>query len=292
MSQQDQKVFYLLDNLSPRDIKGWKKLYNGIADYCWDHFSYLSHKRSQIYDELKNALSINTQPFKFSDWRRIIDNQFFEEPLSAKGSILHSPGGRFNIGDIDPIRFPRFAGLYLAEDTTTALREKLGLDPQTTIDGLTAEEINVVGNITQFVVGGNLTFVLDLSSKETLLNFFELISAIRLPVDFVRRAAQLKISPMNAVRNVEELRSTFLRTDWTIMPMQFDVPANPQILGQLAHAAGIEGILYPSVKTNKKCLVAYPENFKGSDSYIKLEGKVSELITNRRIDQNTYQIYI
>ncbi len=292
MSQQDKKVFYVLDELSPRNIRGWIKLYNGIADYCWDHFSYLSHKRSKMYEELKNALCSNTRDYEFSNWRRIIDNQFVNEPLSAKGSVLHFPGGRFNIGDIDPIRFPLFAGLYLAEDTATALREKLGLDPNANVDGLTAEEINVAGNISHFIVKGSLTSVLDITDSKALKDFFKLISGIHLPVDFIRRAAHLKISPMKPVMNVEELRSTFLRTDWNIMPMQFDVPANPQILGQLAHAAGIEGILYPSVKNKKRCLVVYPENFKDSDAYVELEGKVSKLITNTRIDQHTYLNYI
>ena len=45
---------------------------------------------------------------------------------------------------------------------------------------------------------------------------------------------------MMPVHNTRELLSTLLREDWRIMSMQFDIPSNPQILGQLAHAAGIE----------------------------------------------------
>lgn len=287
-----KQSFYVLDELSAHDIKKWMKHYNEIADYCWDHFSYFAHKRSRIYEDLKNALRVNTQAFKFNNWRRIIDNRFFNEPLSSQGSILHFPGGRFNIGDIDPIKFPRFGALYLAEDTATALREKLGLKPKEFIDGLTAEEINVAGNISNFVVRGNLTYVLDIQNDDSLKDFFELISKIHLPTQFISRAAKLNISPMRDASNVHELIQTFLRSDWNIMPTQFDVPANPQILGQLAHSAGIEAILYPSVKTKQKCLAIYPENFKNTDAYIELEGEISDLIVNRRIDQNTYQNFI
>lgn len=288
MTEKKPKVFYVLDQLSAHDIKQWMKHYNEIADYCWDHFSYFAHKRSRVYEDLKNSLRMNTRAFKFNNWRRIIDNIFFREPLSSQGSILHFPGGRFNIGDIDPLKFPRFGALYLAEDTTTALREKFGLEPKELIEGLTAEEINVAGNISQFVVGGNLTCVLDIQNQDSLKDFFELISKIHLPTQFVSRAAKLKISPMPHAANVNELIQTFLRPDWNIMPTQFDVPANPQILGQLAHAAGIEAILYPSVKTKQQCLAIYPDNFKNSDAYIELEGEISELIANKRIDQSTF----
>ncbi len=62
------------------------------------------------------------------------------------------------------------------------------------------------------------------------------------------------------------------------MPMQFDAPANSQVLGQIAHSAGIEAILYPSVKTNKKALAIYPENFLNSDAFIEIAGSVAETV--------------
>lgn len=287
--KKEEKTLYILDELSPHLIKRWMKQYNKIADYCWDHFSYFAHKRSHKYEDLKDALRSNTRSFEFSNWRRIIDNRFFNNPLSTKGSILHFPGGRFNIGDIDPIKFPRFGGLYLAQDTTTALREKLGLEPQQLIDGLTSEEINIAGNISHFVIKGHLTCVLDIHNHDSLQEFFELINTIHLPTQFITRAAELNIAPMRHVNNVDELVQTFLKPDWNIMPTQFDVPANPQILGQLAYAAGIEAILYPSVKTKKQCLVVYPDNFNNSDAYIELEGDLHDSVKNRKIDHSTYQ---
>ncbi len=290
--KEEQKTLYVLDELSPQLIKRWMKEYNKISDYCWDHFSYFAHKRSHKYEELKNALRTNTRMFEFNNWRRVIDNRFFSEPLSTKGSMIHFTGGRFNIGDIDSIKFPRFGGLYLAHDTITALREKLGLKSQQQIGGLTAEEINIAGNISQFQIRGKLTCVLDIHDHGSLQEFFELISTIHIPTQFIARASKLKISPMRHVKNVKELVQTFLSPNWNIMPAQFDVPANPQILGQLAHAAGIEAILYPSVKNTNQCLVVYPDNFKNSDAYVELEGDISELVVNRRIDQNTYQNYI
>jgi len=78
---------------------------------------------------------------------------------------------------------------------------------------------------------------------------------------------------MRAVNSAAELRNTVLRQDWQVMPISFDVPGNSQILGQIAHAAGIEGILYPSTKNGKKCLAIYPENLK-DDSFVELVGRM------------------
>ncbi len=46
---------------------------------------------------------------------------------------------------------------------------------------------------------------------------------------------------MPPVKNLQELLNTLFAANWRLMPMQFDVPANSQILGQIAQAAGLEG---------------------------------------------------
>jgi hypothetical protein len=243
-------------------------------------------------DALKTSLIGNCISYEFSNWRRVVDNKFNHEPLSARGSILNEAGGRFNIGDIDQIKFPKFAGLYVAEDTVTALREKYGLESEENISGLTAQELNIAGNFSVFNVRGQLINLLDICNSNSLSDFFNLIKTIHLPTSFITRAKRLGISAMLPVHSAKELLSTFFRDDWRIMPMQFDIPSNPQILGQLAHAAGIEAILYPSVKTQKKCLVIYPENFRLSKAYIEIEGDCPKGVIHNRIDNNTFNNFI
>ncbi len=212
--------------------------------------------------------------------------------MSARGSILNDPGGRFNIGDIDQIKFPKFAGLYLAEDTETSLREKCGLDPQGDNDGLTGRELNLINNIAVVKVQGSITNLLDITDPMSLTEFYNQIKTIHMPIELISRARKLNIKSMMPVRSETELRDTLLREQWRIMPMQFDIPANPQILGQLVYTAGIEGILYPSVKTQKKCLVVYPENFRQTDSYIEIDGVTPKSVTHNRIDKNTFNNFI
>lgn len=292
MSQFDSSIFYLLDAIPSRAIKRWIKLHEGMVDYSSEHYSFFAHRRSQMFDQLKNALRSNTKSYGIQGWRRIVDHRFSNTPLSALGSILHFPGGRFNVGDIDKARFPVFAALYLAEDVETAYREMLSLDPNQDNSGLTSQELNAAGNISQFVIEGQLTQVIDLTEAETLREFYEAIKKITIPPYYLQKAKQMKINPMLPVSSMGELMRTFLREDWRLMPMQFDVPANSQILGQIAYEAGIEGVLFPSVKTKKKNLAVYPENFKDSDAYIEVRGDVAASVVGKRIDKDTYKKYI
>jgi hypothetical protein len=290
MSQNNQNLLYVLDAFSHRDINRWKQQYREVAAYFWDHYSYFSHQRSLIIDELKTSLRVNCIAYEFSDWRRAVDYRYSDNPLSSRGSILNETGGRFNIGDIDQMKFPRFAGLYLAVDNTTALKEKFGIS--TADSGLTAEELNLAGDLAIVKVRGKLTNVLNLCDPESLNEFYTLIKKIHLPLKFISRAKELKITAMLPVKNVKELLNTLLREEWRVVPMQFDIPSNPQILGQLAYAAGIEGILYPSVKTQKECLVIYPENFCKSDGYIELDSVAPDGVINRRIDATSYVSFL
>jgi len=292
MKSYDHRIFALLDSVPPGAIKTWIKLHGKVIDYTAEHFAYFAHRRSQVMEELIQSLQENTINFEFNDWRRVVSQQFSNTPLSAIGSVKNFPGGRFNIGMVDIERFPVFAALYLAENTGTALLEMLGVKADNTIDGLSGNELAVAGNFSHFVIHGKLSNVLDLTAGESLRQFYTLLKGIQLPFYYQKKARQLKISTMPPVKSLEELQKTIFADDWRLMPMQFDVPANSQILGQIAYSAGIEAILYPSVKTNKNALAVYPENFHNSDAYIEIMGSVAETVVHTRVDKNTYKSFL
>ena len=290
MSKRTQKKPIFIDKTSRQVIRITRQRFQAIADYHWDHYSYFAHQRSLIFDALKNALASNCRIYTFSQWQRVVNYQFTLEPLSARGSILNDPGGRFNVGDIDSIKFPRFPALYLAEDRETAYKEKFGLSSEGKKSGLTADELLLTSNdaLTIVTLKGEIFQVLDLNSLATLKDFFSLINTIKLPDSFIKRANKLNISPMYPVKTASELRKSFLYPDWRALPMHYDIPANPQILGQIAHAAGIEAILYPSKINGKNCLAVYPENFSQSASYLEIEGQGPDKITCKKLDAQTY----
>lgn len=290
MKKQNQ--LYVLDSFSQEDVIKWEDKHRKIQQYCWDHYCYFSYKRSLVIDKLKEALlSSCSSSFESSSMHRTVDYGFSDHPLSAAGSIIVDPGGRFNIGDIDGTKFPKFPALYLAEDAETALREKFSLSEDKAVDGLSAQELNLFSNITTVKVRCNLKVVLDLTDEQSLASLYSELKHIQLPHSFIYRAVRLKLDAMRAVNSAVELRDTVLRQDWQVMPISFDVPGNSQILGQIAHAAGIEGILYPSTKNGKKCLAVYPENLK-EDSFVELVGRIPKTTIHRRMDRITFNDFI
>lgn len=291
MNPSDHKMFIILESLPPRAIKTWIKRHDDLLDYASEHFSYFSHRRSQMVDELKQSLLANTVPFKFNDWKRIVSQQYSNTPLSTIGSIKSFPGGRFNIGEMDA-RFPKFPALYIAEDSTTAYLEMMGINHEEKFDGLTADNLAVAGNFSHFNINSNLTNVLDLTDPKSLNQFYNHIKEIKLPIYYKDKAAKLKITPMFPVESLEMLRETIFHENWRLMPMQFDSPANSQILGQIAHSAGIEGILYPSARGKKRAIVIYPENFKDSDAVIEIAGEVANTVVNTRLNKDTYKCFL
>ena len=286
---------YLLDIFSQRDVRLGKQQYDAIANYYWDHYSYFAHKRSLIFDDLKNSLANNCQPYSFSSWQRVVDYKFSLDPLSAKGSVLNNPGGRFNIGDMDQTKFSQFAALYIAGERDTAYKEKFGLYRESQDPGISTDELVLTCHnpVTIAVVKGEINQVLNLTHADSLKDFYELIKNIHLPARFIQRAKQLNLeSPMLAVRSLTELNQSILLPNWRDIPILWDIPANSQILGQVAYEAGIEAILYPSKITGKNCLAIFPKNFEQSASCIILEGESPKEVKNLQMDCQNYFAFI
>ncbi len=284
-----------LDSFSQRDIRLGKQRYDSISTYFWDHYSYFAHQRSLIFDDLKNSLAKNCQPFIFSQWARVVDYQFSVDPLSARGSLLSDPGGRFNIGDMDQTKFPSFAALYIAEETETAYREKFGLYRESKNAGINTDELELIcrNPLTIVVVKGEINQVLNLTTTDSLKDFYALIKKIHLPARFFQRAKTLNLeSPGRHVKSITELSRSILMANWRDLPMLWDIPANSQILAQIAYAAGIEAILYPSKITGKNCLALFPKNLQQSDSYVKLEEAIPKEVKNFQMDYKNYSDFI
>jgi hypothetical protein len=181
--------------------------------------------------------------------------------------------------------------IYLAEDRETAYKEKFGLYQKENHKGLTAEELLLTHNdsISIVTLKGEISSILDLNNSVSLKDFFNIIKTILLPDSFIRRANKLNINPLYQVKTLKELLKNLLYPNWRAFPMYYDIPANSQIFGQIARAAGIEGILYPSKTTNKKCLAIFPENLAQSSSFIDMEDDAPEGVKYVRLDSKTYQ---
>ena len=67
-------------------------------------------------------MSEATDDFSFKSWFRAVKWRYSNHPLCTLGS-LKDPGGRFNIGNMNPNLIPQFSALYIAQDKETAEKE-------------------------------------------------------------------------------------------------------------------------------------------------------------------------
>lgn len=57
-----------------------------------------------------------------------------------------------------------------------------------------------------------------------------------------------------------------------------------QIYGRLCSAAGVHAVLYPSTRDDtRRCLALMPQNWRGSDSFVELQGPVPDTVQLRRL---------
>jgi RES domain-containing protein len=284
-------VEHIFDTFTLEDVRRKSRFKDEVLQYVWESYSALQHQRSAMAEEITGALARAAgDPFPFSRWMRVVDYQFTNHPLSAAGSVKLMVGGRFNIGDIDPIKFAPFPALYIASDRDTALAETLG--PPNDTEGLTRNELALRSerSYSCVAVNGALETVIDLSKMERLRGFVDVIGQFRFPAAVRDKAKRLGIQDP-IVSSEEDLRTALSSTNWRVMPMQMDVPAACQIFGQLVARAGIEGIVFPSAKSEEPSLAVFPQNLQG-DSFVELADTPPVATTHVRLDAKTWRFFV
>lgn len=287
-NKKPKTEFILLDQFSVEDIRRFKEFQNEILKFHWDFYSSLAYQRSKITDKIKEVLlDAAEKSFSFSKWQRVVTYKYALEPFSVMGSLI-DPGGRFNIGDINPSQFPSFSALYLAGDKDTALQELLS---QKIASGQESRALDLAlanpTSIASISLSGSLDSVINLRRPESLLSFVNLLKDFSIP-DYIKMAAKkIGLSDPELVQTVPKLMDALLNPNWREWPMQFDVPASSQIFGQLVADADIEGILYTSKFTGKDCLAVFPQNFESS-SFIQLDDEAPVGIKTRRLDAKVW----
>jgi len=268
------------------DIVQSKKLYQDLVEFHWRYYSELEFQRKKIREQLNNSLRGAAAGSQFSRWQRVVKYKYSLDPLNAKGSLF-DPGGRFNIGAIDPMRYPMFPALYLAADKGTALAETLGRDKN--VGSLTPEELALTkpDSISAVSVSGKLESVLDVRGSSNLSTFVNLIKSFRLSKPLILEGRRLGF-PLQLITTVAELKHVLTLDNWRNWPMLYDVPAGSQVFGGIAVDAGIEAVLYDSALTEKGCLAVFTQNFLNSTSYIQLDDPAPSDDVRMRIDSTNF----
>ena len=283
---------FLLEQFSQSDLQIWRYVAAGVEEYNIRLFFHLEGLRQlhseEISDALRNAGGVSQN---LQGWCRIVDYQYSIHPLSARGSLIKS--GRFNFGnDLERKSQPTFPALYCAGSHETAYVEKFGASGKAPAFAGHEFALRIPTSFSVVQLNGVVKNVFDLKRESNLKPFLKVINKFGLPDELKKLARELGIRTPYLVTNIRDLKFTFMRPDWRSLPMQFGIPSNPQIFGNLLRNAGFEGVLYPSSKGNESCLAVFPENLTGSDSFVELADATPAGVSNIRLDANTWRDFI
>lgn len=281
-----------LERFSHASLKQWLRAGENLGRLQGALYFGLESARQEQGDALVDALRAGAQAdLEFKAWSRIVDVRFSLRPLSVAGSLKRE-GGRFNIGRrLNPASFTPFPALYLGEDYGTAYQEKFGQAEDSGRFGLSGHELalRTPTSFAHFRVHGRLELVLDLGKADALAPFVGLIKTFTLPRTVGALARKLGLRhPPGLIRTVAGLQRQLLNGNWRVLPMHYDLPANPQVFGRMAAAAGLHGILYPSARASgKRCLALFPQNWAGSGSFVEVSDPVPDEARVTRLDGTT-----
>jgi len=291
-------LYHELERISHKDLKSYRNRSKDLSNYHREHFQYFAEQRKIVFESLLESIRKNCSSYTFNHYQRATSYKYSRNPLSARGSLLSETGGRFNIGDINP-NIPKFSALYLAKDKETAIKEafQVVLGPVKGKQGLSGEDLALLdpSSLCIVPVDGYLEQGLDLTNKDNLKDFFNVVKHIKLPKYLLDKAKKFKVSPCPEIRTLAKLHNTILETNYKQYPMLFDLPSNSQILGHIAFEAGIQAIKYPSKFTEKTCLAIYPDNFEYSDSYVQIHPSVTPdkmPDPEKRMDKGNYKYFL
>ena len=196
------------------------------------------------------------------------------DPLCTAGNLLHSR--RFNFGNIS-YDYPQFACLYVSSSEDGAKYEKFP-NPKNIL--LSSAEMSLVPN-DSFLTSRcevNLTKCIDIRTQGSLNNFTKVVSQIEPTERFQQKWKKMnrkvsgknKVKPLKTIKKTADLYKSLFEIYYEQWITWLDIPSNSQWFGYYVKEAGIEAIIYPSLRY-KQCynLAIYPENF-GSKSYVRL----------------------
>ncbi|MBP9680558.1 MAG: RES family NAD+ phosphorylase [Bacteriovorax sp.] len=275
------------------EIKRITKFTDDQRQFWKDFQKYLLDEREKRIDDIIGSIDSTKVENLNCDFGRIVSSKFAADPLNGVGSVKLPPGGRFNIAQSSSFS-SYFIGLYLAEDYETAFTEKYhrSTEEQSESD-LKHFALQPNESFSFNRVRVNLENYIDLTNDNTLVAFTDVIKDIVVPDYYKNLGKKLKIE-LTMATDSEVVKSFFFNEHYPVWAAWLDQPAPSQLFGHYCKLAGVQGILYPSVRNKaKNNLVVFPDNMVESNSSLKLIDEVPYVSEDRRfIDKSNYQNFI
>ena len=282
-----------LYRFSEANLRQWQSASENLDELEDVLYFNLEPERRKHRPQLVSALqAIAPLEYEITNWGRLIDYQYSDEPLSCAGSLC-SPegGGRFNVGiELDAGTISPWSALYIAQDHETAFREKFQMESHGNVDGLTGPELALKPgiNFTYLSLTGQLFNVFDLRTDVAVKNLAQILGKIAMPARARALAKELKIpaAELFMVRSAQQVRDMALKNNWRTLPVQFGLPSQSHILAELIRAAGFEAILYKSTKGPGDCMAIFPDRM-ADRSFIEIAGNVPSVVKHKRLDSSS-----
>jgi hypothetical protein len=281
-----------LDQFSTTNLRQWKLLSEDLAELQRTLYFAVEPERRRLRPELIAALQSNRKNtgagFSIKNWVRIVSYTYSLNPLSNAGS-LRGIGGRFNAGiDLEPGTLAPWPALYMAENFETAFREKFQLKSQSVTDGLTPHELALTPSLSHVTVAldGQLSNLFDMTAVGAFDAVTKVLKRIRMPEKAKVLKKHLNMQRLSMVQSSQNLYDLMLKHNWRVLPAQFELPSESQIIADLIRAAGFEGIKYPSAMESGNCIVVFPDCLEES-SFVSLKDAPPHPDTIPRLDFST-----
>ncbi|MBX3040177.1 MAG: RES family NAD+ phosphorylase [Bdellovibrionaceae bacterium] len=263
-----------------------------LQDFFKAYYGFLQKSREEKLEEIVDTLSAVADASVNASYTRIVQLKY-GDPLSVVGS-LSGPGGRFNIGNGMGHTKP-FSCLYVANDFYTAFCECYHYPPEYMRGNVRALQMALQkpSDFMSVELSVNIEKCIDLRDKDSLRRFTEVISQIKPTEEFRDWAKELGYFSLRTVQTHGELYRTLLTKDFLKNYYLLEMPSNSQWFGYYCLMAGIQGIIYPSVRDgaghNIGVLV---ENLKDTDSFVEITGELPLLAPDRRIiNSSNYEFF-
>lgn len=293
-------LFYLLHHLehaSSDEIQKTAKINQKQNKFIRTWRDIAKQQRADNLEKLKISLLNNVvNNYPFTGWQRSVKYEYCLHPLCTVGSTKFL-GGRFNFGENINDELTAYPSLYIAEDKVTAAHEHLSQNIQEhpNKDELSSLELALCSSQdsrAEVSVCGFLSRIIDLTNKATLVDFVNIIRNFKLPkeINAWAKGAHFEQRDFSLIRTIDRLFESILAPDWREIPLMFNYPANCQEFGELVMLSGIDGILYKSKFTGKKCLAIFTSNFINNDSYIEISGNLPSGVIVSRLDKTNYKL--
>ena len=170
-------------------------------EFYFDEYNFYFNEREKIKEKITFALNAKTTHYSVKNWFRLTNTKYASHPLHCKGSIENVSGGRFNIGSINPNRFPVFPALYLANGKETCIKE--------VYEGMEPFFATKRGD-SFFLISGYINIVLDITQKGSLNKFLKVIKRIIPSEEVKKRAKKLKLPPPESMQNVTQFKRHYI----------------------------------------------------------------------------------